>query len=210
FCGASDAVRQNGEAHVHVTIDGLHRGYFTIRKRARGGIATAVSALRSKVRLGLLTGDAQVDMELAGSFAGALVRTNCSPIEKTRTVAAEQEAGHRVLMVGDGLNDAGALAQSDVGITVTETSAALTPASDAIMDAGSITSLPSFLLLTRRARRIVIGSLFISLCYNVAGVSFAVTGQLTPLIAAILMPLSSVTVVGFVSIAVALAADRKT
>ena len=115
----------------------------------------------------------------------------------------------RVLMVGDGLNDAGALAQSDVGITVTETSAALTPASDAIMDAGSITSLPSFLLLTRRARRIVIGSLFISLCYNVAGVSFAVTGQLTPLIAAILMPLSSVTVVGFVSIAVALAADRK-
>ena len=208
-CGAVEAERRNGEAHVHVTIDGLHRGYFTIRKRARGGIATAVTALRSKVRLGLLTGDAQVDTELAGSFAGALVRTNCSPIEKTRTVAAEQEAGHRVLMVGDGLNDAGALAQSDVGITVTETSAALTPASDAIMDAGSITSLPSFLLLTRRARRIVIGSLFISLCYNVAGVSFAVTGQLTPLIAAILMPLSSVTVVGFVSIAVALAADRK-
>jgi len=110
--------------------------------------------------------------------------------------------------VGDGLNDAGALAQSDVGITVTETSAALTPASDAIMDAGALHRLPGFLALTRKARRIVIASLFISLCYNVTGVSFAVAGLMTPLIAAILMPLSSVSVVGFVTVAVMLATRR--
>jgi Cu+-exporting ATPase len=99
------------------------------------------------------------------------------------------------------LNDAGALAQSDVGVTVTETSAALTPASDAIMEASAVAELPHFLRMARRARRIVIGSLFISLCYNITGVSFAVSGHLTPLIAAILMPLSSVTVVGFVTVA---------
>jgi Cu+-exporting ATPase len=107
------------------------------------------------------------------------------------------------------LNDAGALAQSDVGITVTETTAALTPASDAIMDAGSVARLPQFMLLTRRARRIVLASLMLSLCYNVVGVAFAVSGNMTPLFAAVLMPLSSVTVVGFVSIAVALAAREK-
>lgn len=113
------------------------------------------------------------------------------------------------MMVGDGLNDAGALAQSDVSITVTETTAALTPASDAIMDAQAISRLPHFLRFTRRARRIVLASLLLSLGYNVVGVSFAVSGHLTPLIAAILMPLSSVTVVGFVSIAVAIAARDK-
>ena len=209
FCGATEAARAEGEAHVHITIGGLHRGHYAIRKRARSGIAEAVVRLRRTLRLGLLTGDAQVDTELATAFAGAAVRTRCSPVDKAAAIRAEQEAGHRVLMVGDGLNDAGALAQSDVGITVTETSAALTPASDAILDAGAVAELPHFLRMARSARRIVIGSLVISLCYNVTGVSYAVSGQLTPLIAAILMPLSSVSVVGFVTIAVGLAARRK-
>ncbi|MBK8339784.1 MAG: heavy metal translocating P-type ATPase [Flavobacteriales bacterium] len=206
YCGGDEAVRANGEAHVHVTNGGLHLGHFSIRKRARNGIAHAVARLRERMRVALLTGDGQVDTDLREVFKSALVRTGCSPVDKSNAVKDEQGRGHRVLMVGDGLNDAGALAQSDVSITVTETSAALTPASDAIMDAGSIVQLPHFLRVARRARRIVIASLFISLCYNITGVSFAVSGQLTPLIAAILMPLSSVTVVGFVTLAVTLAA----
>ena len=210
FCGEEEVPRTNGEAHVHVTIGGLHRGHFSIRKRARLGIADAVAALGRRLRIGLLTGDAQVDAELAEAFVGGMVRTRCSPADKARVVREEQAQGHRVLMVGDGLNDAGALAQSDVGITVTETSAALTPASDAIMDANSVAQLPHFLRMARSARRIVIASLCISLCYNITGVSFAVSGQLTPLIAAILMPLSSVTVVGFVTLAVGFTArDRR-
>ncbi len=208
FCGGEEAQRTNGEAHVHIALGGIHRGHFTIRKRARGGMAEAVAELRRSMRVGLVTGDAQLDSGLSETFAGAPVRTRCSPADKSAAVQAEQAGGHRVLMVGDGLNDAGALAQSDVGITVTETSAALTPASDAIMDAGALHRLPGFLALTRKARRIVIASLFISLCYNVTGVSFAVAGLMTPLIAAILMPLSSVSVVGFVTVAVMLATRR--
>ena len=119
-----------------------------------------------------------------------------------------QQAGHRVMMVGDGLNDAGALAQSDVGMTVSETSAALTPASDAILDARSLGYLPKAVRLTRQARKVVIASLGLSLMYNITGVSFAVAGKLTPLIAAILMPLSSVTVVGFVTIVTTWMAHR--
>ncbi len=208
FCGGVEQPRANDEAHVHVTIGGVHRGHFGIRKRARNGIAELVRQLQQRLRIGLLTGDQRVDAELAEAFHGAEMRTSCSPVDKSNAVKVEQANGHRVLMVGDGLNDAGALAQSDVGITVTETSAALTPASDAIMDAKAITELPHFLYMARRARRIVIGSLGISLCYNVVGVSFAVSGHLTPLVAAILMPLSSVTVVGFVSLAVWMGAKR--
>lgn len=209
FCGGADAPRTNGEAHVHITIGGLHRGYFSIRKRARHGIASAVAELGHRMRIGLLTGDAQVDADLTEAFAGGTVRMRCSPVDKANFIRDEQALGHRVLMVGDGLNDAGALGQSDVGITVTETSAALTPASDAIMDANAVTRLPHFLRMARSARRIVIASLGISLCYNITGVSFAVSGQLTPLIAAILMPLSSVTVVGFVTLAVTWSARRR-
>lgn len=205
FCGGEEAPRGNGEAHVHVTIGGLHLGHFAIRKRARNGIVEAVSRMRRDLRTGLITGDAQVDSELTGAFNTADIHMRCSPVDKSRLVREQQANGHRVLMVGDGLNDAGALAQSDVGITVTESSAALTPASDAILDAEAVARLPHFLRMARRARRIVIGSLFISLCYNITGVSFAVSGNLTPLIAAILMPLSSVTVVGFVTVAVGLA-----
>jgi Cu+-exporting ATPase len=183
FCGGEEARRGHGDPHVHVTINGFHRGYFAIRKRTREGITDAVRHLRERSRVGLLTGDAHVDPVLAAAFAGTDVRTNCSPTDKSQAVREAQAKGQRVLMVGDGLNDAGALAQSDVGITVTETSAALTPASDAIMDANAVAHLPHFLRITRRARRIVLGSLCISLCYNVVGVSFAVSGQLTPLIA---------------------------
>lgn len=208
FCGAVEQPRANGEAHVHVTIGGLHRGHFSIRKRARAGIDDAVARLRGMAGIGLVTGDAELDPDLRAVFADAEVRTRCSPTDKTTAVRERQAAGHRVLMVGDGLNDAGALAQSDVGITVTETTAALTPASDAILDADALHQLPGFILFTRRARRIVIASLFISLCYNITGVSFAVAGLMTPLIAAILMPLSSVSVVGFVTLAAGIAYRR--
>jgi len=208
FCGGKELPRGNGDAHVHITLGGVHRGYYVIRKRARSGIVNAVHELRKTMRVALLTGDASVDAELTHAFANATVVTSCTPVDKGQAIIAEQQNGHRVVMVGDGLNDAGALAQSDVGITVTETTAALTPASDAIMDANALEQLPHFLLMARRARRIVIASLIISLCYNITGVAFAISGQLTPLFAAILMPLSSVTVVAFVSVAVWLGARR--
>lgn len=208
FCRAVDRPRSKGEAQVHLAINGAPRGYFSIRKQPRSGIARAVQALQGYYRTGLLTGDVQVDPELAGLFAAETIRTGCSPLDKQEAVRQQQQQGARVLMVGDGLNDAGALAQADVGVTVTETSAALTPSSDAIMDAAALHRLPGFLALSRKAHRIVIASLAISLCYNITGVALAVAGHMTPLIAAILMPLSSVSVVGFVTLSAWWAARR--
>jgi Cu+-exporting ATPase len=208
FTGAAEQPREAGEAHVHIAITGVHRGHFVMRKRARSGMADSVERMRRFAGVGLLTGDATVDPEVQRAFAPNEVRTACTPPDKAAHVRDLQQQGRRVLMVGDGLNDAGALQQSDVGISVSETSAALTPASDAILDARHLQHLPAAVHLTRRAHRIVIASLLISLSYNITGVSFAVAGKLTPLIAAILMPLSSVTVVGFVTIAVTVAAGR--
>lgn len=208
WCGVDEGPRGAGVARVHVSLGGAPRGSFAIRKLARAGITDAVQRLGRQYRTALLTGDGQVDPVLSLAFGGRGVRTGCSPADKQQAVRRWQLEGERVLMVGDGLNDAGALAQADVGITVTESSAALTPASDAIMDAGSLRSLPEHLALARSARRVVVASLGISLCYNVTGVALAVAGQMTPLIAAILMPLSSVSVVAFVTLAVWFAAWR--
>jgi Cu+-exporting ATPase len=189
-------------AQVHVSVGGVHRGHFEVRKQARGGMAATVAGIRRHARTFLLTGDTTVDAEVAAAFEPDSMRTACTPPEKAHFVGALQAEGRRVMMVGDGLNDAGALRQSDIGVTVSETSAALTPASDAILDAPALSRLPAMMQLARRARRIVFASLGISLLYNITGVSFAVSGHLTPLVAAVLMPLSSVTVVGFVTLAI--------
>lgn len=208
FAAGEEQTREAGEAHVHIALAGMHRGHFVMRKRARNGMAQAVDRMRRFAGVGLLTGDATVDPDVQRAFKADEVHTGCTPPEKAAQVRTMQTDGRRVLMVGDGLNDAGALQQSDVGISVSETSAALTPASDAILDARHLQRLPAAVELTRKAHRIVVASLLISLTYNITGVSFAVAGKLTPLIAAILMPLSSVTVVGFVTLAVTLAARR--
>lgn len=198
-----------GEAVVHIALGGHHRGHFTVWKQARAGIGDSVRDLGRELPVHLVTGDLTVDPEVAAMFSPGHARTGCSPAEKAAFVLRMQQEGRRVMMVGDGLNDAGALLQSDVGVTVSESSAALTPASDAIVEAGALQALPRMLRLGRRVHRIVIASLILSLLYNVVGLSFAVTGHLTPLVAAILMPVSSVSVVGFVSLAVWQAARRE-
>jgi Cu+-exporting ATPase len=99
------------------------------------------------------------------------------------------------MMVGDGLNDAGALKQSDVGVAVVESVGAFSPASDVILDAARVPELPEFLKLARRSVRIVRVCFGISAAYNLVGVGIAAAGVLSPMICAVLMPVSSVSVV---------------
>ena len=100
-------------------------------------------------------------------------------------------------MIGDGLNDAGALRQSNVGVVVTENMNNFTPASDAILKGRNFSKLPTYLKLSKVGIRIVYAAYFLALIYNVIGLSYAVQGLLSPVIAAILMPLSSATIVAF-------------
>jgi Cu+-exporting ATPase len=98
------------------------------------------------------------------------------------------------MMIGDGLNDAFALKQSDAGIAVADNSNSFTPSSDAIIEAGQLALLYKFITLCKANRRIVMASFVLSILYNVIGLFFAVQGNLHPLIAAILMPSSSLTI----------------
>src|SRR5690606_15858867 len=112
-----------------------------------------------------------------------------------------QKQGRTVMMVGDGLNDAGALMQSDIGVAISENVNVFSPACDAILDAGEFNKLDRFLRLSRKAMFVIKMSFALSLLYNVVGLSFAVTGNLLPIVAAIIMPLSTFTIISFVTLA---------
>ena len=126
---------------------------------------------------------------------------NQKPEEKLEFIKSLQDQGKKVMMVGDGLNDAGALAQSEIGIALSENVNVFSPACDGILDATKFKELDSYIEASQKAMRIIKWSFVFSFVYNVAGLYFAVTGQLEPVIAAILMPLSSISVVGFTTAA---------
>ncbi|HNU60367.1 MAG TPA: HAD-IC family P-type ATPase, partial [Aquaticitalea sp.] len=123
------------------------------------------------------------------------------PNDKLEYIKHHQKNGANILMVGDGLNDAGALAQSNVGIAISENINVFSPACDAILDATKFSQLYSYLKASKTAIQIIKWSFAFSFFYNAIGLYFAVTGQLMPVVAAILMPLSSISIVVFTTIA---------
>lgn len=125
---------------------------------------------------------------------------NQKPDDKLQFVEYQQKSGSTVAMIGDGLNDAGALAQSNVGIALSENINVFSPACDAILDATQFNKLSQFFMASKKAVTIIKYCFALSLLYNLVGLYFAVTGQLMPVIAAILMPLSSISIVVFTTI----------
>lgn len=118
-----------------------------------------------------------------------------TPQQKLDYIHSLQMQGKKVMMIGDGINDAGALKQSDLGISVVENHFSFSPASDAIIHADRVANLHAFIQSAIGAKRLIIGSFIYSLFYNAIGIYFAVSAQLKPVIAAILMPASSISVI---------------
>jgi len=194
----ADATATDGKTRSWLRMDGDLRGAFVIEKTFRPGLAHLLDELRKTHTLYLLSGDNDAARhDLAPWFATENMHFRQNPEDKLAFVKSLQERGHRVLMVGDGLNDAGALRQSDAGIAVADDMYGFSPACDAILDARKFDRLGAYLSFTRTGLRIVRGSFVISLVYNITGLAFAVTGHLSPLVAAILMPLSSITVISY-------------
>lgn len=205
--GGAKAVRA-GAGSVLLGIDGKFRGEFQIQSAVREEAAGLLESLRPQARTYLLSGDTEREREaFAGLFGGA-VHFNQSPAGKLAFIRKLQAQGAKVMMVGDGLNDAGALKQSDVGVAVVERTGAFSPASDVVLPAARVGRLGDALELARRATRIVKWGFGISAVYNAAGIAVAAAGILSPLICAVLMPLSSVSVVLFACGATRRAARR--
>ncbi len=187
---------------VYISIDQTYKGVYSIKNSYRSSVERLFSSLSSKYALSVLSGDNESEKDTLKQIvptSTALV-FNQKPDDKLNYIKELQGNKRSVLMVGDGLNDAGALAQSDVGISLSENINVFSPASDAILDARSFSLIPKFLELSNRSIRIIKQCFLLSLCYNIIGLYFAVTGQLEPVIAAILMPLSSISVVIFTTI----------
>jgi P-type Cu+ transporter len=129
-------------------------------------------------------------------------------LEKLEYVKKLSNGQDNVLMIGDGLNDAGALMQAHCGIAVSNDTARFTPACDAIMDGSVLSKLHAFMRYARWGKRIVLAAFILSVCYNFIGISFAVQAKLSPVIAAILMPASSISIVAFTRVCTSAVARR--
>ncbi|MDW8230814.1 MAG: HAD-IC family P-type ATPase, partial [Saprospiraceae bacterium] len=192
--------KKQGATGTFVEIGGVVRGYFTAQSRYREGLRDVVGFFKKQnSQAWLLSGDNEREAaELAPLFDNPeRLRFHQSPHDKLAFVQHLQQQGQRVLMIGDGLNDAGALQRSDVGIAVAENTNTFTPACDAILDASQFNQLPQFLTLARWGIQTVNRAYLLAAAYNAVGLSYAVSGTLSPVVAAILMPLSSVTIVLF-------------
>ena len=183
---------------VHLVLDDEYRGAFVLASALRSDVQRLIAQL-SGYELSLLSGDNAKERpsfeRLFGSSAH--LNFNQSPATKLEYVRCLQESGRKVMMVGDGLNDAGALKQSDVGVAVVESIGAFSPASDIIVCASVVPHLASVLKFSKGAVRIIRLSFVLSSLYNVVGVAIAAAGLLAPIVCAILMPLSSISVVAF-------------
>lgn len=194
--GAADYEPAN-TSKVFVQIDAVVAGVFELENVYRPGLAKMLQELAGKFSLSILSGDNSSEQSRLQSMTrgNKHIYFNQSPEDKYNYVASLQANGARVLMAGDGLNDAGALRKSDVGIAVMEGSGSFTPASDAIISGTVFTSLPHLLLFAKRSRRTILVSFIISVFYNIAGLYFALQGLLAPVIAAILMPASTISII---------------
>lgn len=209
FTGSAIHKSENGSL-VSITINGEARAHFVIATSIRSNFRNMLNRLGKKC-VALLSGDNEADrVHMTALFQPSVqLMFNQSPLDKLEFIQALQKKGNQVLMVGDGLNDSGALQQSDVGIAISDDLGVFTPACDGILQGDKINQLDKFITLAKTSTVILKVGFTISLLYNAIALSFAVTGNLTPLIAAILMPVSSVSVVSFSSFAVNLMASKK-
>jgi P-type Cu+ transporter len=207
--GAVSAAQERLHGKTYFSVNGEIKGAVQFQQSLRDDIKTLSDSLSRKFNLFILSGDGDGQRTvLEKYFPARHLFFSQSPEDKLIFIEEKKREGNKVMMIGDGLNDAGALKASDFGITVTSDINSFTPASDAILNIGQLGRLPAFASLARDTKKIVFGALVFSLAYNFIGLSFAVRGELQPWVAAILMPISSITVVLYTRLATGFAAIK--
>lgn len=163
----------------------------------REGVEEMILHLQETYQLSLISGDNNREKESLQQLFGKdnELLFEQRPADKLQYIVQLQQQGKKVLMIGDGLNDAGALRQSNAGITLADDINNFTPSCDAILDAKQFNRFPVLLRLAASGKKIIRLCFFVSILYNVVGLTIAAQAKMSPLIAAILMPASTLTIV---------------
>lgn len=204
--GSAEFIGTENEKHlntfIYVKINNVFKGKYIFNNAYRKGLKNTFKNLTKHYKLAILSGDNAGEKQNLEKLLpqNSHILFNQKPEDKLKYIKDLQNDKEHVMMLGDGLNDAGALAQSNVGISISENINVFSPACDGILDASEFGNLPRFIDLSKKTIFIIKISFGLSFLYNLVGMYFAVTGQLSPIIAAVLMPLSSISVVTFVTL----------
>ena len=183
---------------IHVAIDGKHAACMSIADSLRADARSMIERLRnSGIRLTLLTGDRKgVAEAIARQLGGMEVIAEVLPGDKDKVISNLQSQGKQVAMVGDGINDAPALIRADVGIAIGSGTDVSMESADIVLMGDELEKIHMASQLSRRTLRTIRQNIGISVTYNIIMVPLAMSAQITPLVAAISMPISSLLVIG--------------
>lgn len=199
--GSSKFVQTESEKQgVHFSVNGEYKGVFVVDNVYRKGLKKFIAWFGDRYKLSLISGDNDKEKARLSEIFPATTEMHFdqAPAQKLAYIDKIQQSGNKkVLFFGDGLNDAGAIRKSNVGIVLTDKVSNFTPASDGIISTDQFDKIPVFIEYTRKSLRLVWYAYFIALMYNIVGIGFASSGNLSPLVAAVLMPISSISVVLF-------------
>jgi P-type Cu+ transporter len=192
---------RNLETAVYVSKNNEFLGKFIFKNEYRENLKDLFKKL-ANYKVFILSGDNSSEeeqlRELIPNYQAMAFNQN--PEDKLNYIQNLQNQKMKVAMLGDGLNDAGALKQSNVGIAISDDSNSFTPSSDVIMNGEKVVMLDRYLNVCKGSIKIVKITFIISFLYNIVGLSYAVTGHMHPLFAALIMPASSITVVSFTTL----------
>ncbi len=188
---------REGKTSVFLTVGGHSVGLVAAADTVKPGAADAVAALKAMgLKVGLISGDYHLTVQAVARSVGIKeVLAEVLPVDKARKVAELQAVGEVVAMVGDGINDAPALAQADLGIALGTGADVALEAADLTLIRDDLTLIPNAIRLSARMMRVIRQNLFWAFCYNVVALPAAALGFLNPAVAAAAMALSSVSVV---------------